>query len=75
MGTSQQQMVDAAFAAVLDALRNRPDEVVTAVAKFGAEFGPVPANALLDRVERRLGCRLPDAIRDAARPVEPCGRA
>jgi hypothetical protein len=73
MGTSQQQMVDAAFAAVLDALRERPDEVVAAVGKFSAEFGPGSANALLDRVEQRLGYRLPAAIREAASAVKLVG--
>jgi hypothetical protein len=75
MGTSQQQMVDAAFATVLDAVRERPDEVVTAIGKFNAEFGPGPANALLDRIEQRLGYRLPEAIRDAASTVKLQGHA
>jgi hypothetical protein len=73
MGRAQQSTVDAAFAAVLDALRERPDEVVAAVSKFSAEFGPGPANALLDRVEQRLGCRLPAAIREAASAVKVVG--
>jgi hypothetical protein len=73
MGRAQQSTVDAAFAAVLDAVRNRPDEVVTAVSKFSAEFGPGPANALLDRVEQRLGYRLPAAIREAASAVKLVG--
>jgi hypothetical protein len=60
---------------VLDALRNRPGEVVTAVAKFGAEFGRGPAIALLDRVERRLGYRLPAAIREAASAIKLVGHA
>ena len=71
--------IDAAFEVLLDAVRDNPDEVVAAVEKFAAKVGPDRVAAVLDSVELRLSvrcatrCRLPQAIRDAARAVERVG--
>jgi len=73
--TLKQQMLDAAFDFVLDAVRDNPDEMAVVIDKLTAELGADRINAVLDRIELRLGCRLPDAIRDAARAVEQVGHA
>jgi hypothetical protein len=71
-------MVDAAFAIVVDAVRDRPDEVAAAVDRLSAKLGVDQVKAVLDRVELRLSiesgepCRLPDAIWDSVIP--PCKR-
>ena len=67
--------IDAAFEMLLDAVRHSPDEVAAAVGNLSAEHGPDRINRVLDSVELRLSvkrgirCRLPQATRDAARPV------
>jgi hypothetical protein len=70
-----QQKLDAAFDMVLEAVRDRPDEVGAAVGRLSAEHGPDRINRVLDAVERRLRCRLPLAVRDAASAIKYHGHS
>lgn len=67
--------------AFANAVRDNPNEVAAAVDRLAAEYRPAKVNIVLDAVEPRLSVksgmrrRLPQAIRDAACPVERCGYA